>query len=143
MPITATPVTPQVKKLTDLDPSGDTWVWVKPNTARMDLLRAQLLQTQEWTSDGRFIRVVVNPVELQHWQIWLAAGGPNGDIGHIILEEKDEKGVVTETQLMPKKKDDYSGFTEFQQDLFKCPPALISHWTAAIYDVNRSWLYPF
>ena len=144
MAITAVPVVPQKQILTDLDETGETWVWVKPTTSRMDLLRAQLLQTQEWTSDGRFIRVVVNPVELQHWQIYLSSGGENGGIGSLILEDPAKEGEKPlRTTLMPKKRTDYANFKEFQDDLLKCPPALISHWTSAIYEVNRSWLYPF
>jgi len=144
MAITAAPVVPQMQKLTKLDPTNETWVWVKPTTARMDLMRAQLLQTQEWTSDGRFIRVVVNPVELQHWQIYLSAGGEDGGIGCLILEEPAEEGKKPErTTLMPKKRDKYANFNEFQEDLLKCPPELITHWSNAIYEVNRSWLYPF
>lgn len=144
MAITAAPVVPQMQKLLDLDPTGETWIWVKPTTARMDLLRAQLLQTQEWTSDGRFIRVVVNPVELQHWQIYLSAGGEKGEIGCLILEEPAKEGEKpVRTNLMAKKRDKYANFKEFQDDLMKCPAALVAHWTAAIYEVNRSWLYPF
>jgi len=144
MPITAASVIPQKQILKDLDETGETWVWVKPTTARMDLMRAQLLQTQEWTADGRFIRVVVNPVELQHWQIYLSSGGPNEGIGSLILEEPAEgEEKPKRTNLMPKKRSDYANFKEFQDALLECPPALISHWTSAIYEVNRSWLYPF
>jgi hypothetical protein len=142
MPIKAAAVVPQQKKLMDLDPTGESWVWVKPTTARMDYLRANLLQTQEWTSDGRFIRVVVNPVELQHYQIWLSSGGPDGSIGSLILADVDEEGKERLTTLFPKKRDDYT-LGDFMDELYKCPPQLISHWTAAIYEVNRSWMYPF
>jgi hypothetical protein len=144
MAITAASVVPQMQKLTDLDDTGETWVWVKPTTARMDLLRANLLQSQEWTPDGRFIRVVVNPVELKHWQIYLSSGGEDGGIGNLILEEPAKEGEKpVRTKLMNKKRDKYANFREFQDDLLKCPPELITHWTSAIYEVNGSWIYPF
>lgn len=142
MAIKAASVEPQMVKLEDLDPSGETWVWVKPRTARMDLQRAQLLKTQEWTPDGQFIRVVVNPIELQHWQIWLSCGGPNGEIGNIVVESGEGDELVT-TRLFAKKRDEYSGFGEFQRELFEAPVQLVSYWTGAIYGVNGSWVFPF
>ena len=68
MPIKASSITPVKKELLRSDPSGDTWVLIKPVTNREDLLRGELLRTQEvsWDDEGRLAtRVVVNQYILQ------------------------------------------------------------------------------
>ena len=135
MPLKASPVTPVKKELSAADPSGDTWVLVKPVSTREDLARGELLKTQEvsWDDEGRIAtRVVVNQIELQLRELWLTFGG-----GHIVLEHEGGK----KEELF--KKGEETTWSEFFEDVMKIPKTARNEWVRLVREVNPAWLYPF
>ena len=135
MPIKASSVTPVKKELKRSDPSGDTWVLVRPATTREDLLRGELLKTQEvsWDDEGRIAtRVVVNQYQLQLEEMWLTFAG-----GHVVLENED--GELKELF----KKGEETTRSEFFADVARVPPPARNEWVSLVREVNPAWLYPF
>lgn len=135
MPIKASPVTPVKKELKRSDPSGDTWVLVKPASTREDLLRGELLKTQEvsWDDEGRIAtRVVVNQYQLQLEEVWLTFGG-----GHVVLEKEEGEDET----LFPNG--EKTTRPDFFADIMKIPPSARNEWVGLVREVNPAWLYPF
>lgn len=134
MPLKASLVTPVKRELSVADPSGDTWVLIKPASTREDLARGELLKTQEvsWDDEGRIAtRVVVNQYELQLREMWLTFGG-----GHIVLESEDGK----KEELF--KKGEEITWQDFFSDAMKIPTQARNEWARLVREVNRAWLFP-
>jgi hypothetical protein len=123
-------------ELSDLDESGDTFVWVRPATGREKLQRGELLKDRTLTDRG--LHSSVNPVALQNLEIWLTAGNEDGDIGNIVVEYD---GGDTR-RFFPQKKDEYTRVTFFKE-LNELPDIVIAAWHAQVIKVNPGWFYPF
>lgn len=123
-------------ELSDLDPSGDTWVWVRPASGREKLQRGELLKDRTLTERG--LHSSVNPVALQNLEIYLVSGNEDGEIGHIVVEYDDGE---TRTYFA-KKRSDYTR-AEFIKELNELPDIVIAAWHAQVIRVNAAWFYPF
>jgi len=138
MPIQAAPLVAQKMALDDrtVDPSGDTWVYVRPATGREHLARAELLREISYELNGAIV-VRVNPVLLQYEEIWLTSGNADGKVGNIVvLRDKEEKIFFT------KSLNDYTR-TEFMEELSELPPTVVANWVAVVRRVNAAWRSPF
>jgi len=146
MAFKASPVVP-VRKPLDVDPE-DSWVYVRPATQRMNLMRAELLRGQEFDSRGIYLRATVNPVVLQNKELWLSSPASDPEwkegIAHISVASYDDEGEVTETKVFFEDTPE-GGWTEakFYQELEKLPVGAVSSWVSAVHQVNNGWVLPF
>lgn len=136
MPIKCAPLVPQRMELTNLDESGDTFVWVRPATGRDKLARGELLKDRVYSQNG--LHSSVNPVALQNLEIWLTAGNDDGEVGNIVVEYSDGSSRT----FFSKKKGDYTRAT-FINELNELPDKVIAAWHAKVVEVNPGWFYPF
>lgn len=138
MPIQAAPLVAQKMLLDDrtVDPSGDTWVYVRPATSREHLARAEMLKETSYEPDGTIV-VRGNPVLLQFEEIWLTAGNEDGKVGNIVVHRGDEKRVFFE-----KPFDDYTR-AEFMEELSDLPPMVVVNWVVVVRRLNKAWQSPF
>ena len=147
MAIKAAPIVTEPVKLLDIDPDGESWVYIKPRALLMDRMRGRLLNQQEFSADGRYIKVDVNPVELSLWEIWIAAGNEGGDIGQIVVEREvvDEEGnssTKREVYFADLKKAEIT-YSQFVEELAKCPPSVRGSWTNQLHEKIPEWIFPF
>lgn len=136
MPVKAGALVAQKMELKNLDPSGDTWVWVRPATGRACLQRGELLTNKIVTPDG--LQPQCNPVMLQNEEIWLTAGNEDGEIGHIVVEYEGEDEPRI---FFQKKKDDYTK-SEFLKELMELPPIVAATWVSLVRQANQAWIFP-
>lgn len=136
-PIKAGAIVAQKMEMSNLDPSGDTWVWVRPATGRDCLQRGQLLRNVSVDASG-LLHNTVNPILLQNKEIWLTAGNEDGEIGRIVVERPDGS---THT-FFKKKKSEYTE-QEFVSELMELPPVVARTWNTLVRQVNEDWFYPF
>lgn len=147
MAIKAAPTTSKKVELIDVDPDGETWVYINPRTLRMDRMRGRILNQQEFSADGRYMKVDVNPVELSLWELWITCGNENGDIGQVVVEREiqmDDGEMTTkrEVYLSSLKKDDIT-YSQFVEELDKCPPVVRTAWMNALHEEIPEWIFPF
>ena len=146
MAFKASPVVP-VRKALDVDPE-DSWVYVRPATQRMNLMRAEMLRGQEFDTRGIYLRSTVNPVALQNKELWLSSPASDPDwkeeIAHISVDYYDDEDEKTETKVFFEKTPE-GGWTEnkFYQELEKLPVMAVSSWVGAVHQVNQGWVLPF
>jgi len=145
MAFKASPVVPQKRPL-GVDPE-DSWVYVRPATQRMNLMRAELLRGQEFDTRGVYLRATVNPVVLQNKELWLSSPASDPDwkeaIAHVAVDYYDD-GEKTKTKVFFEKAPE-GGWTEakFYQELEKLPPMIVSSWVVEVHGVNQGWVLPF
>ena len=138
MPIQAAPLVAQKMTLDDrtVDPSGDTWVYVRPATGREHLSRGELLKETSYELNGAIV-VRANPILLQFEEIWLTAGNEDGKVGNIVVQRGDEKRVFFEKSI-----NDYTR-SEFMEELTALPPMVLANWVVVVRRVNIAWQSPF
>jgi len=121
------------------DPSGETWVVVKPPGWAEEKRRGGMLanRTDYFDESGMpATRVDVNIRELADVEIWLTYVETNLEV-----ELLDEDGKVEETiTFKPKAEEDPAGFV---RKLSKLPSYIVYSWRAAVVDVVPDWRHPF
>jgi hypothetical protein len=134
MPIQAASLLAQKRVLTDVDPSGETWVYVRPATGREHLRRGDLLRTS-YSAAG--VVSDTNPVLLAQMEIYLTCGGEDGTIGSIVViyGEKDQR------EFFSKKKDEYTQ-RQFFAELSDLPISVFRDWHRQVITVNEEWTFP-
>jgi len=137
MPIKAVSLVAQRRELLDVDPSGDTWVYVRPVTGKEHLRRGELIRTRYFDAG---LATDTNPVLLNQMEIYLSSGDEDGTIGNIVViygEDDDAKKRV----FFEKKKTDYTQRT-FLEELADLPITVFRSWHRQVIDVNQEWFYP-
>jgi len=138
MPIQAAPLVAQKMALDDrtVDPSGDTWVYVRPATGREHLSRAEMLKEISYEPNGAVV-VRANPILLQFEEIWLTAGNEDGKVGNIVVHRGDDKRIFFEKSIK-----DYTR-SEFMEELADLPPIVLANWVVVVRRLNAAWRNPF
>lgn len=128
MAIKISAMTPVKKHLEGVDPSGDSWVLIKPITYRDDMLRGELLKEREMTTTG--LGKGLNMYQLRAEELWLTYAGAN-----IVLEDEDGKEAQPFTDEMTK--------AEFMAVVGPLVPAIVLEWHQKLVEVNPDWAFPF
>lgn len=128
MAIKVSEMTPVKKHLTGVDPSGDSWVLIKPITYRDDMQRGELLKEREMGAGGA--GKGINMYLLRAEEIWITYAN-----AHIVLEDEDGKEAQPFTEEMTKK--------EFMTVLEGLLPAVVFEWHGKLVEVNPDWAFPF
>jgi len=125
---------PQERKMNRVDPSGETWVKIKPPDMEAESLRQNLLTRKRFHFDDQgqieSVEVAVNNGELYAAEIWLTYEDTNG--------EYDIGGEVVKFE--PRSKETRAAFLT---KLVKLPPAIVWEWHSKVVDVVRDWQNPF
>lgn len=139
MPIKAASVTPEKVELSGCDPSGDTWVMIKPITTREDLLRGELLKITEinWTGGIPVQHILVNQYALMLEELYLTFGG-----GNIVMEYPAEDGEPERRVILFEEGTDIPR-RRFMEDVQKLPPEARDEWVQKMRGINQAWLFPF
>jgi hypothetical protein len=143
MPIKAVDITPVKKELLSSDPSGDTWVMVRPITWRDDLVRGEQLKNKQTRLEAMAVTkaTVVNSYSLRAHELWITYPSKDELSGakpcHIVVEHPD--GSTSE----PFGDKEEMGMQGFMQALEQMPPNLVLEWHNKMIEVNPGWAYPF
>ena len=141
MAVKAGPTQPVKKLLDSSDPSGDTWVMIKPATYRDDILRGELLKDSRLVASGVQgvgMQSFVNQYALRAEEIWLTFEG-----AHLVLEGEDEKGKISAEEPFKDKTRANWSRGEFMDALDLLPPFVVIEWSRKVIEVNADWALPF
>lgn len=130
---------PERRELTEWDPTGETWVLVRPPGWAEDKQRGRMLTDREYTFDKNgfpVTKVDVNTRDLWEVEIWITYQNTNLEAE---LVDADGK-VVDKISFKERDKIEYD---EFMENLSKLPPETVAEWRAAVVDVVPDWRYPF
>jgi hypothetical protein len=131
MAIKVSGMAPTKKHLDGVDPSGDSWVLIKPITYRDDMRRGELLKERETaTTRAGSVTKGINMYLLRAEELWLTYGG-----AHIVLEDKDGEETQPFSDEMTK--------TEFMAALESLEPPIVLEWHMKLVEVNPDWAFPF
>jgi len=138
--IKAASVIPVKKVLDGVDPSGETWVQIKPATYRDEMVRGEMLKDRQYAIDDEYgvvTKVGVNLYQLHAEEIWICYHS-----AQIKIESTDEKTgkAIVQEPFKPKEK---MGRGEFMAELARLPRAVVSEWHRRVTEVNSDWQYPF
>lgn len=125
MPIKISAMTPQKKILSEADPSGDTYVMIKPVSYRDDMARGEFLKERE-IATGKGI----NMYTLRAEELWLTYAGV-----HIVLESEDDKQAQPFSEGMTK--------ASFMEALSALHTDVVLEWHSKMVEVNPDWAFPF
>jgi len=131
MVIKISPITPVKKELDQADPSGETYVMIKPITYRDDMARGELLKERETSNTGRASKGI-NMYFLRAEELWLTYAD-----AHIVLEDEDGKQSEPFGPREEMTRDD------FMKALIALQPAIVFEWHQKIVEVNPDWAFPF
>jgi len=131
MAIKISAMTPVKKELDRADPSGETYVMIKPITYRDDMMRGELLKEREVSSEGRASKGL-NMYLLRAEEMWLTYAD-----GHITLEDEDGK---QSQPFSPREEMTRAGFMEALSAL---PSNIALEWHQKMVEVNPDWAFPF
>lgn len=135
-----------------LDPTGETYVKIRPPRFEDELERGRLRSKHTFAYDEQGFQVRQVDINLNHlWalEIWLTYEDTNlrVDIPREATEAEVEKGVaeaggqITDTvSFLPRRQ---MNMTDFLQRLSGLPPNFVYHWHALVVDVVRQWADPF
>ena len=128
---------PERRELRTADPTGETWVKIKPPGYEEEIERGRLTskRSYHYTDSGYPVtNVDVNTRLLWAEEIWLTYVETN-------LEVEMGQGEDVETiTFEPRAK---SARGEFMEALAKLPPAIVYEWHAMVVDVVPEWTSPF
>lgn len=127
MTIKAADTVPVKKELRECDPSGDTWVMIRPITFRDDLLRGDFLGG--------------NKALLKAQELWITYPTKEELDGrppcHIVIEDK----AGNESEPFGDKEE--MGRQKFIEALEKLDPEIVFEWYKKMLELNPGWTYPF
>jgi hypothetical protein len=129
---------PEQRKLEVIDPTGETWVIVRPPGWEEDKRRGELLRNRRYSYDERGFLVTevdCNIRELWEAEIWLTYENTNLDV------DIEQGGEVLKTITFDPR--DETKFDEFMDKLGELPPFIIRAWRGAVVDIVRDWRNPF
>lgn len=122
-----------------VDPSGETFVVVKPPSWVEERQRAEMLKERTDYFDERGMPktdINVNTRELTELEIWLTYVETNLEV-----EFKDKDGKVEKVITFEPKEDIEP--REFFRKLAELPGSIVYSWREAVVDVVPDWRYPF
>jgi hypothetical protein len=133
----STPVA-QTRYLSISDPSGETYVVIRPPDYQAETERGQMLSKRTLVPDGTMLRTQVdtNLNELWALELWLTYVETN-----LVVEFKDEKGEVVKTIKFEPR--DQMSRGEFLNRLGQLPPGIVYEWHSCVVDIVRDWAVPF
>ena len=135
MAITVSAQVPTTKYLTATDPSGETYVVIRPPDFAVESERDQILKKRSMDAEGR-VNVEVNLSALWAVEIWLTYVETN-----LHVQFTDEQGeVVKEIKFEPRDK---MTRDEFIRRLGELPPGIVYEWHMRLIEVVRDWAVPF
>jgi hypothetical protein len=127
MTIKAADIVPVKKVLEKSDPSGDTWVMIRPITFRDDILRGDFLEG--------------NKSLLRAMELWITYPSKE-ELGgtppcHIAVEGEDGKASepFTDKESMGRMK--------FIEAIGELNPEVVLEWYQKMLEVNQDWVYRF
>lgn len=128
MSIKTSAIAPVKKELIRVDPSGETYVMIKPITYRDDMMRGELLKEREVSS--AYGSKGLNIYILRAEELWLTYAS-----AHIVLEDEDGKQTEPFSEEMTR--------TAFMEALSALQPAIVLEWHQMLVEVNPDWAFPF
>jgi len=121
------------RAMLEADPTGETWVEIKPPTWTEETIREGLRakRTHYFDKDGQWrTQTELNLNTLWLWEIWLTYVNTNMEV---------EVGDVT-IVFLPKTKMTQADFFDH---LTKCGGDIINEWHQKVVEVVQDWRYPF
>ena len=140
MPLEVSAMVPEMRRLLNNDPSGDTWVKIKPPGFEEEKQRGQLLKKRSYSyDDDGYLNTDVDCNVRQLWatELWLTFEEAN-----IHVKFVDDEGETVKEVKMVGTKDDYT-YSEFMEKLNALPTNIIYEWRSAVVDVIPDWRNPF
>lgn len=129
---------PEKRELESIDPTGETWVIVKPPTWQEEKRRGRMLSKRKDYFDENGLpatEIDVNTRELTEAELWLTYVDTNLEVD---LMDGDE--VVETITFEPKEK---TSVNDFLTKLNKLPGSIVYAWREAVVSVVPDWRYPF
>jgi len=125
----------KTKYLKTTDPSGETYVVIRPPDFGMESERDEILKQRSMDRAGR-VNVEVNLSTLWAIEIWLTYVETN-----LHVQYTDEQGeVVKEIKFEPK---DQMTRDQFLRRLGELPPGMVYEWHMRLVEVVPDWAVPF
>ncbi|NIV30507.1 MAG: hypothetical protein GWN58_13715 [Anaerolineae bacterium] len=136
--ITASTPVAQTRYLSVSDPTGETFVVIKPPDYGAETERGELLSKRTLVPDGTMLRTQVETNLNQLWalELWLTYVETN-----LVVEFEDDQGNTTKTVRFEPR--DQMSRAEFLNRLAQLPPGVVYEWHACVVDVVRDWSVPF
>lgn len=125
---------PQTRELREADPTGKTWVKIKPPGFEQEMERARLTTSRSYRLGE--VQVNHNSRLLMADEIWLTYAGTNLEV-EIVLDEEGNSEIV---KFKPPGETNRG---EFMDSLLKLPPKVVNEWHAMVMDVVPEWNVPF
>lgn len=138
--ITISTFTPQRRELRSADPTGETWVKIKPPGMEEEIQRSRMTSKRTYKYDDEgFMEVSIDSNTRLLWaeEIWLTYVDTNLDV---VMEGAGDDGEDLEITFDPRKKTDYS---TFMQHLLRLPRQIFYEWHHMVTDVVPEWRRPF
>lgn len=138
MAITISTPVPETHFLSISDPTGETYVIIKPPDYAAESERGKMLEKRTLVPVSGFLRtqVEVNLNELWALEIWLTYVETN-----LVVEFTDKDGEVEKTIKFESREDIRR--PEFMRRLGQLPPGLVYEWHTQVVEVVPDWAVPF
>lgn len=138
--ITISTFTPERRELRSADPSGETWVKIKPPGMEEEIQRGRLTSKRTYRYDDEgFMEVAIDTNTRLLWaeEMWLTYKDTNL---HVVLEGAGDDDEDVEITFKPRSKTDYQ---EFMKALLQLPRQIFYEWHHLVTDVVPEWRRPF